>query len=104
MSGSRDQILDIQERIWIGVGDSFTEAWKAAHPVEFDRYIRVRSTATRIEAERHPRPLPLRNPGWRPGDPDVKTGLQAISTPLVLVPGSQLIIADGIRTVAGLPP
>jgi len=104
LGGSRGKVLDDEERIWVGVGDSFTDPWKAANPAEFHRYIRVRSTATRIEAERHPRPPTMRNPGWGAGDPEVKAGLQAISTPLVLFVGSEDRMLEGAKTVQSLVP
>jgi pimeloyl-ACP methyl ester carboxylesterase len=104
LEGGRGKVLDDEERIWIGVGDSFTEPWKAAHPAEFDRYIRVRSTATRIEAERHPRTATVRDPGWGRDDPQVKSGLQAVSTPLVLFIGSRDRMLEGARTVHSLVP
>ncbi len=49
--------LDDDERIWLGVGNSFTEQWIADNPLEYARYIRIRSTATAIEAARYPRSL-----------------------------------------------
>jgi pimeloyl-ACP methyl ester carboxylesterase len=42
--------------LFLPVGDSFTEEFKAREPRMFERYLRIRSTATRLEALRHPRP------------------------------------------------
>src|SRR5215217_3706196 len=41
--------------IFLPVGDAFTDAFKQQQPLMFERYLRIRSTATRIEALRHPR-------------------------------------------------
>jgi pimeloyl-ACP methyl ester carboxylesterase len=44
-----------EERLYIPVGQSFTPEFKDRDPVMLERYYRIRSTATRIEALRHPR-------------------------------------------------
>jgi pimeloyl-ACP methyl ester carboxylesterase len=43
------------ERLFVPVGESFTPAFKDEQPVMLERYFRIRSTATRIEALRSPR-------------------------------------------------
>jgi len=43
------------ESLLLPIGDSFTDGFRQREPRLYDRYIRVRSTATRIEALRHPR-------------------------------------------------
>jgi pimeloyl-ACP methyl ester carboxylesterase len=48
------QPLD-QETLFLPVGDSLTEGFKQREPRMFERYLRIRSTATRLEAMRHPR-------------------------------------------------
>jgi pimeloyl-ACP methyl ester carboxylesterase len=42
--------------LFLPVGDSLTEGFKQREPRMFERYLRIRSTATRLEAMRHPRP------------------------------------------------
>jgi pimeloyl-ACP methyl ester carboxylesterase len=85
--------LDDDERIWLGVGNSFTEQWIADNPLEFARYIRIRSTAAAIEAARHPRSLEASQGEFLSADPsDVEwfqQGLEAIATPLVVLIGDQ---------------
>src|SRR3546814_16438394 len=61
--------LDEDEGIWLGVGDSFTSEWIDQHPREYERYVRVRSTATAIEADRHPRAFTAVEPIYEPADP-----------------------------------
>jgi pimeloyl-ACP methyl ester carboxylesterase len=45
-----------QETLFLPIGsDSLTDAFKASHPRMHERYLRIRSTATRLEAMRYPR-------------------------------------------------
>ena len=44
-----------EDRLYVPVGDSFTPEFKERDPVMLERYYRIRSTATRLEALRHPR-------------------------------------------------
>ncbi|MEO8540702.1 MAG: alpha/beta hydrolase [bacterium] len=41
--------------LFLPIGDSLTDGFKAAQPRMFERYLRIRSTATRLEALRNPR-------------------------------------------------
>jgi pimeloyl-ACP methyl ester carboxylesterase len=43
------------ETLFLPVGDALTEGFKQREPRMFERYLRIRSTATRLEAMRHPR-------------------------------------------------
>src|SRR3546814_576300 len=43
------------ERLCIPFGASFTPEFEQEQPDQYERYFRIRSTATRIEALRHPR-------------------------------------------------
>ena len=85
--------LDADERIWLGVGNSFTERWIAENPLDYARYIRVRSTAAAIEAARHPRSLEQSQGEFLSADPqDVDSfqrGLESISSPLALLIGDE---------------
>ncbi len=44
------------ETLFLPTGDSFTEEFPHREPRLYERYLRIRSTATRIEVMRHPRP------------------------------------------------
>jgi pimeloyl-ACP methyl ester carboxylesterase len=46
--------LDL-ETLFLPIGDALTDGFKQRRPRMFERYLRIRSTATRIEALRHPR-------------------------------------------------
>jgi pimeloyl-ACP methyl ester carboxylesterase len=43
------------QTLFLPIGDSLTDGFKAKQPRMYERYLRIRSTATRIEALRHPR-------------------------------------------------
>lgn len=43
------------QTLFLPIGDSLTDGFKAREPLMYERYLRIRSTATRIEALRHPR-------------------------------------------------
>lgn len=85
--------LDQDERIWLGVGNSFTEQWIEDNPKDFARYIRVRSTATAIEAARYPRSLEQSQGEFLSADPrDVEAfqqGLESVTSPLVVLIGEE---------------
>lgn len=53
--GITQEPLD-HETLFLPTGDSFTERFKREQPRLYERYLRIRSTATRIEALRYPRP------------------------------------------------
>lgn len=84
--------LDSEERIWLGVGTSFTPDWIAANPLEHARYIRVRSTGAAIEAARYPRQALRSHADFVTDDPDVRarveSGLRRVSSPVLLFAGS----------------
>lgn len=44
-----------EDVLFIPTGDSLTEGFKQRQPRMYERYLRIRSTATRLEALRHPR-------------------------------------------------
>jgi 2-hydroxy-6-oxonona-2,4-dienedioate hydrolase len=72
------------ETIFLPFGDSLTERLRNERPVMYDRYFRVRSTATRIEALRHPRTPTAVNPG-RTELPEM---IRRVTSPMLIVVGS----------------
>jgi 3-oxoadipate enol-lactonase len=80
--------------VFLGVAESFTPEFYAAEHMLVDRYIRVRSTAVRLEAQRHPRETTQRNPPW---DADaLSAGVKAIRSPMLIVVGA----LDNLRPAA----
>jgi pimeloyl-ACP methyl ester carboxylesterase len=51
------------EALFLAAPGGFTPDFPAAHPDRYARYVRLRSTATRIEATRRPRRASAENPG-----------------------------------------
>ncbi len=70
--------------LFLPVGDSLTDGFKQAQPRMFERYLRIRSTATRLEALRHPRKATR----GLLGDPaELAKGVVGITSPMLIVIG-----------------
>ncbi len=70
------------ETLFLPIGDSLTDGFKERQPRMYERYLRIRSTATRLEALRHPRA--------RSGVMDRETlvaGVKAVRSPMLVVVG-----------------
>jgi pimeloyl-ACP methyl ester carboxylesterase len=98
-----------QETLFLPAEGGFTESFHARSPVAYERYVRLRSTATRIEASRHPRRQAMADPTRE----EVGARVAAIRSPMQvvvgevdwmapaarhlhdLVPGSRLAVIDG---------
>lgn len=74
-----------ESTIFLPFGDSLTDRMKEERPVLYDRYFRVRSTATRIEALRHPRP---RSSGVFPRRAEIADLVTKVTSPMLVVVGS----------------
>jgi pimeloyl-ACP methyl ester carboxylesterase len=72
------------ETIFLPFGDSLTERLKEERPVLYDRYFRIRSTATRIEALRHPRKPSAAHPGRK----ELAELITHVRSPMLVVCGS----------------
>lgn len=78
------------EVLFVGAEGGFTPEFPAQQPELYDRYVRLRSTATRIEAFRHPRAASFANPAR-----DELAGLvPGISSPMQIVVGEHDWLAD----------
>jgi pimeloyl-ACP methyl ester carboxylesterase len=89
--------LDL-DTLFLPIGDSFTDAWKTSHPVEYQRYLRFRSTATRLEALRYPRPRASY------GGPDLAERVKAITSPMLVVVGGLDRLAAIAKNLSTLVP
>jgi pimeloyl-ACP methyl ester carboxylesterase len=78
------QPLD-SDTLFLPIGDSLTEGFKKNHPRMYERYLRIRSTATRLEYMRNPRP---RNPKTIAEGESLAERVGAITSPLLVVVGS----------------
>lgn len=73
-----------KDTLFLPIGDSLTDGFKAAQPRMYERYLRIRSTATRIEALRHPRTATR----GLLGDPaELAAGVPRITSPMLIVIG-----------------
>jgi 3-oxoadipate enol-lactonase len=73
------------DTLFLPIGDSLTDGFKAAQPRMYERYLRIRSTATRLEAMRHPRTPAAKTLGER-GALAERAG--AIRSPMLIVVGT----------------
>jgi pimeloyl-ACP methyl ester carboxylesterase len=72
------------ETLFLPTGDSLTQGFKSREPRMYERYLRIRSTATRIEALRHPRKPSGRTLAERATLAD---GVGNITSPMLIVVG-----------------
>jgi pimeloyl-ACP methyl ester carboxylesterase len=77
------QPLD-DETIFLPFADSLTDKLKQERPILYDRYFRIRSTATRIEALRHPRPGTAVNPTRA----ELSGLVGKVTSPMLIIVGS----------------
>jgi pimeloyl-ACP methyl ester carboxylesterase len=107
----RRRLLDpvAEEVLFLPAGGGFTEGFPTRSPAAYQRYVRLRSTATRIEASRHPRRPSMADPtreelGARVAC--IRSPMQVVVGELdwmaaaarhlhELVPGSRLAVIDG---------
>jgi len=71
------------ETLFLPIGDSLTEGFAEREPRMYERYLRIRSTATRIEALRHPR----QGTAHDPGRGELADVVGKISSPMLVVVG-----------------
>lgn len=73
------------ETLFLPIGDSLTDTLRKERPRMYERYLRIRSTATRIEALRHPRRAGAKTVAERATLAD---GVAKITSPMLVVVGS----------------
>jgi pimeloyl-ACP methyl ester carboxylesterase len=79
--------------LFIPAEGAFTEAFPTERPEQYERYIRLRSTATRIEAARHPRPASMANPSRV----ELADRVGAITSPMQIVVGDKDWLFDAAQ-------
>ncbi len=92
------------EQILVGVGGSFTPNFVKDNHDVVARYIRLRSTATRIEAERFPRQMSFSNPPWSGYDDSIAEGFKKVLTPTLFFVGDQDFFFSAAETAQKLLP
>ena len=73
---------------------TFTEDWVRSHALEIDRYARLRSTGTRLEAQRSPRQATAVNPSRDPKE--LAPLARGIRSPMLVIVGA----LDSLRPAA----
>ena len=73
---------------------TFTEDWVRGHALEIDRYARLRSTGTRLEAQRCPRQVTAANPSRDPKE--LASLVHEIRSPMLVIVGAR----DNLRSAA----
>lgn len=73
------------DTLFLPIGDALTDAFKRDRPRMHERYLRIRSTATRLEALRHPRPFAART---LEENDTLHERVGAIESPMLVVVGS----------------
>jgi len=96
---SRAEPLD-EHTLFLPVGDSLTEGLRTRDPLLYERYLRIRSTATRLEALRHPRPRSMVSPGRE----ELDHGVAGIRSPMLVVVGDLDRLAPNARALAAAVP
>ena len=77
------------ETLFLPIGDSLTDGFKQQQPRMYERYLRIRSTATRIEAMRHPRARSRRTAE----NATLGERISTVSSPMLVIVGE----LDGAR-------
>jgi pimeloyl-ACP methyl ester carboxylesterase len=73
---------------------TFTDDWVRDHALELERYARLRSTGTRLEAQRHPRQATAANPSRNPQE--LSSLARGIRSPMLVIVGAR----DNLRPAA----
>jgi pimeloyl-ACP methyl ester carboxylesterase len=71
--------------LFLPIGDSLTDGFKQAQPRMFERYLRIRSTATRLEALRYPRKP---SPATLAERENMYAAVSKITSPMCVIVGS----------------
>ena len=73
------------ETLFLPIGDSLTDKLRAERPRMYERYLRIRSTATRLEYMRHPRE---RNPKTLKETEVIAEAVTGVTSPMLVIVGS----------------
>ena len=88
------------ETLFLPVGDSLTDGLRTRDPLLYERYLRIRSTATRLEALRHPRARSMANPSRE----ELDEAVTKIRTPVLVIVGDLDRLAPNASALAAAVP
>ncbi|MPZ97920.1 MAG: alpha/beta fold hydrolase [Dehalococcoidia bacterium] len=87
------------DTLFLPIGDSLTDGFKQAQPRMYERYLRIRSTATRLEAMRNPRRPSQKTVDERTSMAD-RVG--AITSPMTIIVGGLDRAVEAAKRLNGL--
>ena len=90
-----------EKTLFLPTGDAFTERFKADEPRMYERYLRIRSTATRLEAMRFPRRASARSTAERES---LAGRITAVSSPMCIIAGGLDRLVPWCERLHGLVP
>ncbi len=73
------------QTLFLPIGESLTDKLRADRPRMYERYLRIRSTATRLEYMRHPRP---RNPRTIEETARIAEAIVGVTSPMLVIVGA----------------
>jgi pimeloyl-ACP methyl ester carboxylesterase len=88
------------QTLFLPVGDALTDRLRAEDPLLYERYLRIRSTATRLEALRHPRAWSMASPD---GD-ELDVAVTKIASPTLVIAGELDRLTPNARALAAAVP
>lgn len=90
-----------ESTLYVPVGGSFTAGFKDEQPRMLERYLRIRSTATRLEALRHPRRASAKTAAERTA---MEQQAGSIRSPLLILTGEFDFALEAARRLRDLAP
>lgn len=100
-SAERSPVPPLRDGLWIEA-KRFDPDWAAQHPLDVDRYSRLRSTATAIEAMQHPRDMGVNLAEF--ADPSFGERLATIDVPVHAFIGEDDFFAPSVMSLAEVVP
>ena len=88
------------QTLFLPVGDALTGRLRAEEPLLYERYLRIRSTATRLEALRHPRAWSMTSPSGK----ELDEAVTKIQSPMLVIAGDLDRLAPNARALAAAVP
>ena len=88
-----------QDTLFLPIGESLTQRLRDERPRMYERYLRIRSTATRLEYMRHPRP---RNKATVEETARIAETIVAVTSPMLVIVGALDPFVPSARRLHGL--
>ncbi len=89
------------ETLFLPIGESLTDRLRKERPEMYERYLRIRSTATRLEYMRNPRP---RNPKTLAETEKIGETVKKVTSPMLVIVGAIDPLVPNAKRLHGLLP